>query len=664
MADSVIGAIRVLLGMDTAAFSEGAKNAQSTLDGLTSAFKKAAAGLTIAFVANEFKKGVENILDEADKLNKASQKFGVPVETLSALKYAADLADVSFESLGKGLGKLSKAILDGAVNPSGEAAKSFKALGVSVKDANGNIRPTEEIFSDIAEKFSNVEDGAAKTALAIRVFGKSGADLIPLLNEGRGGIKAMADEARRFGIVISADTAKKAEEFNDTLKKISLTGQAFYLQVAEALLPTLQNLAQWFLDFKTKGGGDSVKNFFANLITETDKQQVITYTTYWENFVRVFTAAKNILAATVGTKKEWDAALAAGDKALKDNAESLARLNSGVAFLNPNLDIMAGKVGEVGEAGKKGRKGLDDFNTGALATKNAVEEFISSQKKSIAATNVQAQTLGGAVGFAERWKAVTEAYVIAEEKGVQVTPQLAAKISELGIDAQNAAIKLAGAQMTQENLTIWEQYAKQLDRINQLLAAQAINADTAKRATDKAAMGVQEKWTSAASTSAGQFADFFATVGKGNEEMWRISQAFAIAQALINTYQAATKSLAEWGMPWGAVFAAAAVAAGIAQVVKIASTKPAAKAAFGGSFRVPGGSMAVDTRLVPMALAPGERVDVTPANAARGGASSGVLQIPEINPQSFFTGDTVRYMVQSIDQWMRDGGTGVRMVPR
>ena len=73
---------------------------------------------------------------------------------------------------------------------------------------------------------------------------------------------------------------------------------------------------------------------------------------------------------------------------------------------------------------------------------------------------------------------------------------------------------------------------------------------------------------------------------------------------------------------------------------------------------VPGGSAGVDTKLVRINLAPGERVDVTPANQVNRGG--GQLVINPIRPKDFFTGDTVREMVFSIDEWMRNGGTGVR----
>lgn len=653
MADSVIGALRVLLGLDTAAFSSGVKEAQSSMDALASGFKRVIAGLSIAAIGVQFKQSVQGIIDSADQIGKASEKFGIPVETLSALKFAADQADVGFESLAKGMGKLSKAIFSGAVDPSGEAAKAFKAMGVSIKDSAGDIKPTEDILGDIAERFSRAEDGSEKAAIAIKVFGKSGADLIPFLNMGRDGIKELTDQASRLGIVISKETSDKARQFNDTLKVIDATSRAFWVTITEALLPTLQDLAQWFLDFKTKGGGDTVKNFFSNLITEGDKQQVITYTTYWENFTRVFTAAKNILAATIGTKEQWDAALAAGDKALKDNADAVARLNSGVAFINPNLDIMAGSVGKVGDANRKAKKDTEDFNSAVFAQKNAVEEYISSQQKSIANTNVQAQTLGGAIGFAERWKTVTDAYVIAQEKAVTVTPELAAKITDLGIQAQNAAIALAGAQMTQENLNVWEQYAKQLEKVNQLLDAQAISAETARRANEKAALDMQTKWTAATASSLQGFSDFFAAVGSGNETMFAISKGFAIAAALINTFQAATKAYAEWGWPLGAVFAAGAVAAGLAQVAKISATKPTAKAATGGTFAL-AGSGGVDSRMMQIMATPGETVRVD--QNRYGEESTGrTFTVAGLKPKDYYRGDVLRDLIDNINQASKDG---------
>lgn len=87
-----------------------------------------------------------------------------------------------------------------------------------------------------------MEDGPAKTALALKVFGKAGAELIPLLNEGRDGIARYSAELRSLGGEVSPETAKAADEFNDNLDKLKVTAGGLALQMATALLPTLVDI--------------------------------------------------------------------------------------------------------------------------------------------------------------------------------------------------------------------------------------------------------------------------------------------------------------------------------------------------------------------------------------------------------------------------------------
>lgn len=214
--NSVIGALRVDLGLNSAQFTTGLKKAQTGL----SSFGKAAAVVASAVVAvgTALAIGTKRAIDHADALNKSAQKAGVAVEALSRLEYAAKLSDISLEQLTGGLQKLSKSMADAAIGQGPVTA--FKALGVAVRDGLGNLRDGNEVFSDIADRFSRMEDGALKTALSMQIFGKSGAELIPLLNEGRAGLKGMADESDRLGATINGRTAAAAEQFNDTLTRI------------------------------------------------------------------------------------------------------------------------------------------------------------------------------------------------------------------------------------------------------------------------------------------------------------------------------------------------------------------------------------------------------------------------------------------------------------
>lgn len=109
------------------------------------------------------------------------------------------------------------------------------------------------MFGDFANVFAALKDGPEKTSLALRVFGKAGAELIPLLNEGKAGIAGYAEELRRLGGVVTPATAAAADEFNDQLDKIKMSFGGLALQVAEKLLPELNKLAIAFGDLAENG---------------------------------------------------------------------------------------------------------------------------------------------------------------------------------------------------------------------------------------------------------------------------------------------------------------------------------------------------------------------------------------------------------------------------
>jgi hypothetical protein len=134
-----------------------------------------------------------------------------------------------------------------------------------------------------------MEDGATKTALAIQIFGKSGAEMIPLLNGGADGMKRLAEESDRTGNTISTKTAAAAEKFNDTLTRIGEIMQGVVNKVMEAALPALQSLADTLAspDFAT-----AAQTLATNVIGGIDK------------IIDRLTAAINLLVQ-FGDKLQW-----------------------------------------------------------------------------------------------------------------------------------------------------------------------------------------------------------------------------------------------------------------------------------------------------------------------------------------------------------------------
>lgn len=233
------------------------QSAISGLAGITSAASRlplVGTALASAFSATALTAGIKSVIDGADQLNKASQKYGVAVEQLSALQYAGKLSDVSLEAIGNGLKKLSVNMLDTAAG-TGEAREAFKALNIEVKNADGSLKSSDEVFAAVADRFAGMEDGAGKTALAVRLFGKAGADLIPLLNQGSRGLASMKEEAEALGVIVGGDLARKSEEFNDNLTRLKESAGAFGISLANTVLPPLNNfVSQLIAGIRAAGG--------------------------------------------------------------------------------------------------------------------------------------------------------------------------------------------------------------------------------------------------------------------------------------------------------------------------------------------------------------------------------------------------------------------------
>lgn len=211
------------------------------------------AGLGVSLSVAGFATMIKSAIDAADQLNKLSQKIGISVEALSTLRFAAQLSDVSLETLQKGIKGLSQNITE-ANTGIGDGAQVFEALGVSVKNADGSMKSTEAVLLQVADVFANLEDGAVKTALAVKLFGKSGMDMIPFLNQGAAGITQLTAEAERLGLKLTTETARSAEAFNDNLTALKASSSSLGIALARDFLPELTNITNAMREAANEAG--------------------------------------------------------------------------------------------------------------------------------------------------------------------------------------------------------------------------------------------------------------------------------------------------------------------------------------------------------------------------------------------------------------------------
>jgi hypothetical protein len=204
--------------------------------------------------------GFMNAVNKADKLNEFSVRLGISTEQLSAWGYAAEQSGTDLESLTGALGKFSKTVA-AAADTGSRQSELFAALGISIKDASGNLRDVEELLPEVANAFRSIENDTTQTALAMELFGRSGAELIEFLENGSDGLSKLGDEARSVGAIISGETAQAADEFNDEIAKLRATVNGLFSQLAQELLPELTKLVKEFRESAKEGNafGVSVK---------------------------------------------------------------------------------------------------------------------------------------------------------------------------------------------------------------------------------------------------------------------------------------------------------------------------------------------------------------------------------------------------------------------
>jgi hypothetical protein len=324
----------------------------------------------------------KSVINTADEISKASQKIGIGTEELSRLRYAADLAGVSFQGLQGGIGILSRNMF-AAASGGKEAASNFARLGIEVKNADGSLRTSSQVLGDLADRFSKMPDGAQKTAEAMLVLGRSGAQMIPLLNGGRDALTEAMNEADKFGVVIDEVTGRRAEAFNDNLTRLTGVVQAMATQVAAELLPVLVDLTNWLV----RNSG-AVRDFAGSIVN------AIQYVQNVSRGIEELASRFSGLGSSIGEAGRWVDAIGRKMRMLMVPmtavADLLAKLGASsaqgrgpMALMTDNMLLMARQVKAGNEAMRAGVGAADEFDKalgkvgggGAKAASSAIDRL-------------------------------------------------------------------------------------------------------------------------------------------------------------------------------------------------------------------------------------------------------------------------------------------------
>lgn len=261
------------LGVDGSGLSSGLKNALGDWDGFLKGLgggKEIIAGLSVAMagVGAAALGLAKHAAEVGDHLLTLSDKTGIAVEDLSLLKFAAEQNNTNIDQLANGLKVLGKNMVE-AEGGNKNMAKAFEDLGIQIKNADGSMRPVNDVMLDLADAVAGIQDPAKQSAVLMELMGKQGIDLSSFMKAGSEGITQATEAAKAMGLEMSGNSVKAGAAFLDNADAIKTAvtnlGTQFGASlleplaelskiILEAIIPPLKTLTDWFksLDSDTK----------------------------------------------------------------------------------------------------------------------------------------------------------------------------------------------------------------------------------------------------------------------------------------------------------------------------------------------------------------------------------------------------------------------------
>lgn len=187
----------------------------------------------------------------ADSVNTIAAVTGLSTDTVQEFQYMSELLDVSIDSISDGLKETTNRIKDASTRGN-EWVKNLKKMGISIKDAEGNIRDTEDVFWDFIEYLRKIPNESQRTAVAMQIFGESARNLNPIINASAEEIAALKKEAHDTGYVLSEDMLGSLQGMDDATKRWQSTVTSIKNKLGAALAPVVTQLVQKVTEF-TRG---------------------------------------------------------------------------------------------------------------------------------------------------------------------------------------------------------------------------------------------------------------------------------------------------------------------------------------------------------------------------------------------------------------------------
>ena len=180
--------------------------------------------------------------DATDRVDKLSQKIGISRQGFQEWDFILSQSGTNIEKMQVGMKTLVNRMEESAKG-SGVGADALKRLGVSATDSSGNLKKQEQVMEEVVRKMQDMPEGAEKSKLAFDLFGKSGLELMPLLNSVGGSVDELKDKAHELGLVLSDEAIDAGVNFQDAMDQLKRSLGGVGTQILATLMPTVTEWA-------------------------------------------------------------------------------------------------------------------------------------------------------------------------------------------------------------------------------------------------------------------------------------------------------------------------------------------------------------------------------------------------------------------------------------
>ena len=542
-----------------------------------------------------------------DQIDRTAKLMQISTDEAQRWDYVAKLSGSSAERLARGIQQVNKNAYE-ALKGNKESSDSFRALGVSLQDANGNLRSSENLFKDTVLALADVKNVTERAALAQRLFGKSGQELLPILSQGKQAIIDQLNETEKYGLILSESAIAKLDAADDAMYRFNQSMKVAKAEIIANGIPALTELGNtlskltakisdaaigwsWMLKNKKQNEKnlkalDTIKQEIIALgELRKEQEDIVTWNTarknkgLWYDSDALSQAQSNIQTI----KEEIQALNAESQKIMRGNFPALGSSNSTNTVF----------ASDTGGSGAKKDPGIDAYKRMSQeASENAREMFEFTTKISEAARNWAYED--ARIRFEAKQNA---------DKQILTSEQVLQDV-RIALMADGTEKELALLDVKYERMKAgYEGNATALANIDKAYAEER------KNITDAVTKRQLEASRDQTQAMVGNLID----VATQWKQFAGVYKAIAIAQTIWDTYssaQSAYKAMA--GIPYvgpalGVAAAAAAVAAGLANIAQI----KAARFALGGDFITRG-----PTPIIVGDNAGGvERVQITPISS-------------------------------------------------